>query len=94
MGTMRERFKRFAPRPVHRAVAAARGLLDKPPQEGRTLHGYAVSRDPDDSPRLSLVIPSVAPAAAFGGVMTGVDVFLRLAAETGARARIILDDFE
>lgn len=94
MGTMRERFKRFAPRPVHRAVAVARGLLDKPPQEGRTLHGYAVSRDPDDSPRLNLVIPTVAPAAAFGGVMTGVDVFLRLAAETGARARIILDDFD
>ncbi|WP_286772847.1 hypothetical protein, partial [Sphingomonas sp. 66-10] len=53
-----------------------------------------MSRDTDDSPRLNLVIPSIAPSAAFGGVLTGLDLYLRLVAATGARARIILDDFD
>lgn len=93
MSAVRERFKRLAPRPVHGMIAAARKLLGQPPQEERVLHGYRVSVDPDDRPRISLVIPTVDPAAAFGGVLTGLDFHLRLAAATGARARIIIDDF-
>lgn len=93
MPGLRERFKQYAPPFIHRVVGAARGLLGQPPQEQRVLHGYDVFPEADDRPRLNLVIPSIEPRMAFGGVLTGLDFYLRLAAATGAQARVIIDDF-
>ncbi len=80
------------PRRLRAAVIAARGALEGPSQENRTLHDYAVTADPDPRPRLNLVIPTIDPAVAFGGVTTGIELFLRLAQATDAGARVMVDD--
>jgi len=38
------------------------------------------------------VIPSIAPEKTFGGMVTGIDIFLELGKRTGAELRIVLDE--
>jgi hypothetical protein len=71
-----------------------REQLLPPPEEDVVLHEYQVAFELNTQHRLSLVIPSIATSKAFGGVMTGIEVFLEIGKQTGADLRIILDDPE
>ena len=50
--------------------------------------------DPSPRPRLNLLIPSIAPDKAFGGVITTIEIFLEVGRRCGADLRVILDDFD
>jgi hypothetical protein len=93
MESRREIVKRAIPKQVLRNLRAARLKLAGPPIETIVLHNYDLSKDLCSTPRLSLVIPSVDPTMAFGGVLTGVDIFLAIGRSTGAELRVIFDDF-
>ncbi|ODU20124.1 MAG: hypothetical protein ABS87_11985 [Sphingomonas sp. SCN 67-18] len=90
----REQIKRHAPRFAVEAFIKARARLSAPPLEDIKLHDYRISADPSADARLTLVIPSVASQRAFGGVTTGIDIFLSLGQRTGFDLRILADDFE
>jgi hypothetical protein len=57
-------------------------------------HAYELDVDPNPNPRLTLVIPSVARKKAFGGVTTGIEIFLQSGKRAGMDLRILIDDFE
>jgi O-antigen biosynthesis protein len=90
----RELIKRNTPKLVRNLATATLSRLKARPLEDIVLHGYDAILDLDQTPRLSLVIPSISAGKAFGGVTTGVDIFLEIGRRTGADLRIILDDFE
>lgn len=94
--TLFRRFvRRYAPQKVRDAWAWIRDRLKLTAYEDlEGLHEYAFAPDPDPRPRLTLVIPSVAPHKAFGGVSTGLAIFLEIGRRTGADLRIITDEFE
>ncbi len=94
MPRIRERVKRAMPGFVRDALVSARTKLSAPPLEDIVLHDYAFAPDQQTRPRLSLVIPSISPRTAFGGVVTGIDIFLEIGKRTGADLRILLDDFD
>ena len=94
MPQLREFIKRNLPTSLRKTVVGIRDLFAAPALEDIVLHDYILAADDDARPRLSLVIPSVAPAGAFGGVTTAVDIFLEICIRTGAQARIITDEFE
>ena len=94
MPQFRELLKRSIPSSMREAVKAARARLAPPPLEDIVLHDYAVTLDSATAPRLTLVIPSISPANAFGGILTGLDLFLEIGKRTGAELRIVIDDFE
>lgn len=78
------------------ARAKIRALLTPPGVETVALRDYHFSADPTDTPRLSLIIPSLSKGEAFGGVMTGLQYYLALAAgvkaATGADIRVITEE--
>lgn len=87
--------KKLMPASAKRMILTMRDRLNGPGIE------YAVLRDlgfvPDESPeaRINLIIPSVAKAEAFGGMMTGLGFFreLMLALKAhGVSARIIVEN--
>ncbi len=94
MAPLRERIKRALPAAVKDALVAARDRLAPPPLEDILLHGYELVVDPCARPRLTLVIPTISPKKAFGGITTGLEIFLEIGRRTGADLRILLDDFE
>lgn len=94
MAGFREGVKRAAPPVVHTWYDRARSALAPPPLEDIVLHGYDAVPDDARRPRITLVIPTVQPESAFGGVTTGIDVFLRLGQRLGADLRLLVDDFE
>jgi hypothetical protein len=94
MPQFREVIKRAMPGFVRDAVVRARAKLSAPPLEDIVLHEYEFVPEFDTKPRLSLVIPSISPRTAFGGVITGIDIFLDIGKRTGAELRILLDDFD
>jgi hypothetical protein len=94
MPQFRELAKRHMPVFARDLVIGMRERLSAPPLEDIVLHDYQAVVDAETRPRLSLIIPSIAADKAFGGVTTGVDVFLEIGKRTGADLRIILDDFE
>ena len=94
MAGFREGVKRAAPGFAHAWYDRARSALSPPPLEDIALHEYDAVADPQRRWRLTLVIPTVSPAQAFGGVTTGLDVFLRLGARLDLDLRILVDDFE
>ncbi len=94
MPGLRDLIKRYSPAGVRELVVKVRGRLAAAPLETMVLHDYRMTADDNPRPRLSLVIPSVAAHAAFGGVTTGLDIFLEIGLRTGADLRIITDDFE
>jgi hypothetical protein len=94
MPGLRDLIKRYAPAGIRELVVKLRARLAAPPLETMALHEYRMTADDTPRPRLSLVIPSVAAHAAFGGVSTGLDVFLEIGRRTGADLRIVTDDFE
>src|SRR5262249_12091354 len=94
MFSIREEAKRKLPAFVREWLLILREYLSSPPLEDVVLHDYRVSFELGRQHRLSLVIPSIAPDKAFGGVTTGIELFLEIGKRTGADLRIILDDLE
>lgn len=94
MPQLRELIKRNMPTGLRNAVVGVRDMFAAPALEDIVMHDYALAPDDDTRPRLTLVIPSVDPLGAFGGVTTAIDIFLDIAHRTGAQPRIITDDFE
>jgi hypothetical protein len=94
MPPVREILKRSMPTFVRDALIGVRDKFSAPPLEDIVIHDYAFTPDAETRPRLSLVIPSVSPKSAFGGVTTGIDIFLEIGKRTGVDLRILLDDFE
>ncbi|MCW6529346.1 hypothetical protein NED98_03710 [Sphingomonas sp. MMSM20] len=93
MGTARALVKRVLPPSARQSVIRIRALFQPPPLEEIALHDYAPIADQNPHLRLTLVIPTIDPALTFGGVTTGVDIFLGCARQLGADVRIIVDDF-
>jgi hypothetical protein len=89
MLSFRELAKRWLPSTVKEVL---RAQILPPPEEDVVLHDYRVAFEPSTHRRLSLVIPTIDPARAFGGVMTGIELFLEIGQRTGADLRIILDE--
>ena len=58
------------------------------------LHPYEMRRDENQALRLSLVLPSLAAERRFGGVATGIDIFLECGCRAGAHLRFLVDDFD
>ena len=94
MPQFREALKRSMPAFARQAFKNARDMLAAPPLEDIVLHNYELIEDRRPGPRLTLVIPTISPAMAFGGIVTGIDIFLELGKRTGAELRLLLDDFE
>jgi hypothetical protein len=93
MSNFREAIKRAMPDFARDAIIDARLAFAPPPLEDILLHDYELNIDPSLRPRLSLILPSVSPGKAFGGVTTGLEIFLEMCRRTGADARILLDEF-
>jgi hypothetical protein len=94
MPPFREVLKHALPTVVRDIVVSARDRLAPPPLEDIALHDYEFVPDPEIRPRLSLVIPNISPRMAFGGVTTGIDIFLEIGKRTGADLRILLDSYD
>lgn len=94
MPRLRELIKRNIPTGLRNVVVGVRDMFAAPALEDIVMHDYLLAPDEDARPRLTLVIPSVDPLGAFGGVTTAIDIFLDIAHRTGAQPRIITDDFE
>ncbi len=94
MPRFREVIKRYIPKFLHTIVVRGRDILAAPPMEDIALHDYVFVADPGTRPRLSLVIPSVSPATAFGGILTGIEIVLQIGALAGVEIRIIVDHFD
>src|SRR6185437_8803620 len=93
MTQLREVLKRSMPKGLRQQVIAVRDKLAAPPLEDIVLHDYELEPDGGAAPRLSLVIPTVAPDKAFGGVVTGIDLFFGVGRRAGVELRVIVDDF-
>ena len=89
---LREKIKRVLPKFLMRPLLALRSQLARSPLEEIVLHDYALVVDAATGPRFSLVIPSIAPEKTFGGILTGIDIFLEIGKRAGADLRIILDE--
>ena len=88
----REKLKRSLPKFILKPLQSLRQRLAAPPLEDIVLHGYEAPPDPSPRPRFTLLIPSIAPEKTFGGMVTGIDIFLELGKRTGADLRIVLDE--
>src|SRR6185312_4480208 len=93
MSQLREVLKRSMPKGLRQQIIAVREKLAAPPLEDIVLHDYELEPDDNAAPRLSLIIPTIAPDKAFGGVVTGIDVFFGIGRRARAELRVIVDDF-
>lgn len=93
---MRALLKRYMPTPLRNLVIGARQRMAPPPIDDVVLADYAFVADASPVPRLNLIMPNLSKATAFGGVMTGLDIFFSLAAVLRHKAqwdlRIILSE--
>jgi O-antigen biosynthesis protein len=93
MPPLREVIKRSLPPFVKDALVSARESLGARSVEDAVLHDYELVPDLGRGPRLTMIIPTISPTKAFGGVITGLDIFLEIAKRSGAEPRIVLDEF-
>jgi len=91
---IREWIKRVAPRSARQVFIEVRRRFEAPPLEQIVLHSYAVRQTQDERLRVSLVLPSLASDKVFGGVATGIEIFLQSGRRTDGDLRILLDDFD
>lgn len=93
---MRALIKRYIPASLRNLVISVRQRLAAPPIDDVVLADYRFVADPTPVPRLTLVMPNLSPATAFGGVMTGLDIFFALAADLRRRGswdlRVVLTE--
>ena len=86
----RQTVKRYLPDSV-RSTLVGMGLLSPPPLEDILIHEYRAVFDRNPTPRLSLIIPTIDPSQAFGGITTGLNIFFEVAKRLGSDIRIIVD---
>lgn len=79
--SVRSFLKRKMPSSVKGLIQRARLAAEPPPIDDIVLSRYRLMPDGSPTMRLNLVIPNLSAQAAFGGVMTGLDVVMRLLAE-------------
>jgi hypothetical protein len=91
--SIRESIKRATPRFARDAYIDLRSRLAAAPPEQVVLHPYVAQFDDSEALRLSLVLPSLGSAFLYGGVATGLDIFLQCASRARAETRLVLDDF-
>jgi hypothetical protein len=91
---IRESIKRATPRFAREAYIGIRSRLAAAPREQVLLHPYVAQFDDSEALRLSLVLPSLASSSLYGGVATGLDMFLECARRAHAEMRLVLDDFD
>lgn len=84
---MRKILKRYMPMPLRNLLIGARQRLAPPPIDDVVLADYGFIADPSPVPRLTLLIPNLSPATAFGGVTTGLDIYFSLAAALRRQGR-------
>ena len=89
---LREKLKRSLPKFILDPLIALRAQFARSPLEEIVLHDYAMTPDDDRTPRLNLVIPTLSPEKTFGGILTGLDIFLEIGKRAKADLRIILDE--
>ena len=89
---LREKIKRALPKFMLGPLQELRNQLARSPLEELVLHDYTLAADPGTKPRFNLLIPSIAPEKTFGGILTGIDIFLEIGKRAGADLRIILDE--
>jgi O-antigen biosynthesis protein len=89
---LREKLKRSLPKSILAPLQSLRRRMAAPPLEETVLHRYEMLPEVGRNPRLTLVIPSIAPEKTFGGIITGIDIFLELGKRTNADLRILLDE--
>ena len=87
---MRRLLRDHAPRPVRDVLRRVRALAAPRPIEESVLAPYRFEPAADGTRRLNLVIPSLDPADAFGGVNTCVEFLLKLLAELRASGPVDL----
>jgi O-antigen biosynthesis protein len=92
--SFREVLKRAMPTFIRQTLNGLQDKLERPPLEDAVLHDYELAPDTRSQPRLSLLIPSISPKKAFGGVATGIETFMEIGKRTAVQLRILLDDFE
>lgn len=85
----RQFLKQNAPPQIKALIQRVRGAVAPPPIDDAVLADYRFAVDPGTTPRLSFVVPNLSPQEAFGGVTTGIEVFLNIA--SGLRAALALD---
>jgi hypothetical protein len=86
--------KQSMPKSVRQLMVGLRDRLAAPPHEYVVQHGYQMEADLNPKPRLSIVLPTTNYQKAFGGITTGIEVFLECGKRTGVDLRILIDDFE
>jgi hypothetical protein len=74
---------------LRETLSKVRAKVQRTEFDDLVLRPYKASIDLERRPRLSLVMPHIDARWAFGGVTTGIDLFLELCRQTGADARII-----
>jgi hypothetical protein len=82
--------RRLAAAAARSLVARGRAMMLVPAPDDQLLADYRFVADAAPRPRLNLVIPDLAAGEAFGGVMTGLDLFFALSAELSRRISIDL----
>jgi O-antigen biosynthesis protein len=76
----RRALKRLIPARAQKGLMRLRDALNGPGLEYDVVRDYRFVPDPDPRSRITLVLPAVSSATAFGGVMTGLTFFQGLAA--------------
>jgi O-antigen biosynthesis protein len=79
--TFRETVKRKTPRQVTDLYRTVRDKAQGPPIETVVRRPLRFLPDPSNTPRLTLVLPTLHPKDAFGGVTTGISLFVNLGRE-------------
>ena len=90
MNSLREYIRRHAGPSLRGLVRRAKKDIMGPCVFEVQLGPYNFAPEPSTTPRLTLVIPSVAKINAFGGVITGLEIFFQLAAALKNRRPIDL----
>ena len=78
--SLRSLLRQNAPNRIKALIQRIRGAVAPPPIDEAVLAEYRFAPDPNAKTRLTFVIPNLNEREAFGGVTTGIEVFLNLAA--------------
>lgn len=96
MKNLRSKLKLGAPDFLRQGVRFVRDAVSPPSADDVLLRTYRFAPDDCAEMRINLIIPDMNPQSAFGGVVTGLEIFLRLVeAVRGVRpvqARVLLDN--
>lgn len=90
----RNSLKRHMPNFARQSLQKLRSALNGPGIESSVLQDTRFAPDTDETPRLTLIFPSLATAEAFGGIMTALDLAAELRtrlADHGIGLRIVAE---